>query len=208
VGPAGITLVAVSKTFPVEAAREAVMAGVADLGESYVQEAVDKIDSMDLPARWHFIGHLQSNKVRPVVKRFSLIQSVDSLELLQRIDRIAAEEGKVMDVLLQVNVAGEEGKFGMPPPEAHRVLSEASALNNVRVKGLMLIPPFYNDPEMNRENFAALGRLSVELDSRGYGNWESRYLSMGMTDDFETAILQGANMIRVGQAVFGFRRRN
>ncbi len=202
-----IVFVAVSKTFPPEALNAAYLAGITDFGESYMQEALDKQSALDIDVRWHFIGHLQKNKVRQAVKHFSLIQSVDSVSLMERIDRIAGEEGKVQEILLQTDLVGEETKFGIDPGEVFIALEKASKLKNILIKGLMIIPPFYDDPEENRENFRRLKEMSLEIDKKGFSNWEGKYLSMGMTDDFEIAIEEGSNMIRTGRAVFGPRRR-
>ena len=202
-----ITLVAVSKTFPVEYVEEAYNAGIRDFGENYIQEAVEKIDSTDIPVRWHFMGHLQSNKARIAVRYFPIIHSVDSKKLLKRINRIAKEVGKVPEVMIEVNLVGEESKFGVDPDEVYQILAEAENCENVKVCGLMLLPPFYDDPEKNRINFRKLKEIADGIDKMNYSNWENRYLSMGMTDDFEIAIEEGSNMIRVGRAIFGPRRR-
>lgn len=202
-----IVFIAVSKTFPPDALNAAFKAGVRDFGESYMQEALDKQIALSLDARWHFIGHLQKNKVRQAVKNFSLIQSVDSISLMERIDRIACEEGKIQEILLQTDLVGEETKFGIDPAEVFTALERAEKLKNILIKGLMIIPPFYDNPEENRTNFRRLKEMSTEIDKRGFSNWEGKYLSMGMTDDFEIAIEEGSNMIRVGRAVFGPRRR-
>lgn len=206
--PDEIKLVAVSKTFDPELIRHAFNMGIKDFGENYVQEALEKVEGLPGEIEWHFLGHLQKNKVRKVIMKFDMIQSVDSISLLQRIDRICREEGRHIDVLLQVNTAGEQNKYGMDPLHVPRVLEAAQSLENVEVTGLMLIPPFYDNPERNRSNFAALRELSLKLDDMDFKNWESRYLSMGMTDDFETAVSEGSNMVRIGRAVFGPRRRN
>lgn len=202
-----VTLVAVSKTFGEDAVREAFSLGVTHFGESYVQEAVDKIGNLEIDPEWRFIGHLQSNKVRSVVKAFNCIDSVDSEKLLKRIDFISGEEGKIMNLLLQVNVAGEERKFGIDPDEVGRLLEGAADLSNVKIRGFMLIPPFYDNPEMNRKNFADLRELWEKFKGIKITNWEPTYLSMGMTDDFEIAIEEGSNMVRTGRAIFGPRRR-
>ena len=202
-----IVFVAVSKTFPPEALKVAYSAGMRDFGESYMQEALDKQNVLNPDIRWHFIGHLQKNKVRQAVKNFSLIQSVDSISLMERINRIAGEEGKVQEILLQTDLVGEETKFGIDPADVFTALEKASKLKNILIKGLMIIPPFYDNPEENRKNFRRLKEMSIEIDKKGFSNWEGKYLSMGMTDDFETAIEEGSNMIRIGRAVFGPRRR-
>lgn len=206
--PEDITIVAVSKTFSEDLLLEAHSLGIRDFGESYVQEAVKKIDDLKIDANWHFIGHMQKNKAKPVVQRFKMIQSVDSDSLLARIDRIASEEKRITDVLLQINVAGEQIKSGMDPEDAKPLIEGAGKYENVRIRGLMLIPPFYEDPEENRENFAALRKLSENLSRSGFPWWEASFLSMGMSDDYEIAIEEGSNMVRIGRALFGPRRRN
>ncbi|MFP4497805.1 MAG: YggS family pyridoxal phosphate-dependent enzyme [Vulcanimicrobiota bacterium] len=205
-----ITLVAVSKTFPPGDVKTAGEAGLRHFGESYVQEGLDKIEELEnqLDATWHFIGHLQKNKVRKVVQNFQVIQSVDSIDLMKRIERISREELKHLDVLLQVNLVGEESKSGMKPEEIEPVLDVCADFTHTHIKGLMLIPPFYQDPEKNRRNFSRLKQIFIEIDEKNYPNWESRYLSMGMTDDFEIAIEEGSNMVRVGRGIFGPRRRS
>jgi PLP dependent protein len=201
-----VTLVAVSKTFGADLIGEAYRLGARNFGENYVQEAIAKIDSLGIDVKWHFLGHLQKNKVRPVALRFDVIQSVDSPELLTRIERLAEDENRNIEALLQVNLAGEDDKFGMPPELVAPTLVEASGFKRVKMVGLMLLPPFYYDPEKNRANFSALRELSEKIDKAGFPNWEGKYLSMGMTDDFETAISEGSNMVRVGRAIFGERR--
>jgi pyridoxal phosphate enzyme (YggS family) len=205
--PNEITLIAVSKTFEQDAIRAAYDYGVKDFGESYVQEAILKVDSLNIGATWHFIGHLQKNKVRPVVTRFNIIQSVDSVDLLNRLDRIAGEENKNIEALIQVNIAEENRKSGIKSSNVVSLLREAEICQHVKIKGLMLIPPFFENPEDNRRNFSNLRELSEELNSMNFLNWENRFLSMGMTDDFEIAIEEGSNMIRIGRAIFGPRGR-
>jgi len=205
--PGEITLVAIGKTFGGELIEEAYRAGISDFGENYVQEAIQKITGLDIKPRWHFIGHLQKNKVRPVVKHFQTIDSVDSPALLERVNRIAGEEGRHTEVLLQVNLVGEESKFGFEPAEVEPAIEKAAAFRNVDIRGLMLLPPFYEKPERNRINFRRLRKMAEEIDKRGFLNWENRYLSMGMTDDFEIAIEEGSNAVRIGRAIFGQRRR-
>lgn len=202
-----IMLVAVSKTFPVEYIEEAYRSGIREFGENYIQEATEKIDSLDISAHWHFMGHLQANKVRNAVKHFPVIQSIDSGKLLKRINRIAGEEGKTIEVLIEVNLVGEESKFGVDPAEVYPILESAQSYQNVKICGLMLLPPFYDNPEKNRTNFRKLKEMADEINKKDYSNWENKYLSMGMTDDFEIAIEEGSNMVRIGRAIFGPRRR-
>ena len=204
--PDGVTLVAVSKTFPAQAVREAFAAGLRTFGENRVQEAEAKIDALaglrDEGLRWHLLGHLQSNKARKAVGLFEVIQSVDSVQLARRLARAAAEAGRVARVLLQVDLAGEESKFGVPEAEAKATLERLSGLEGLRVEGLMTLPP-YLDAEDVRPYFR---RLRVLRDAaRDEGLLAGGELSMGMSHDFETAVEEGATLVRVGTAIFGQR---
>jgi pyridoxal phosphate enzyme (YggS family) len=204
--PASIRLVAVSKTFPPEAVRRAAAAGQVDFGENRIQEALPKMEATaDLPLRWHMIGHLQSNKVRRAVGPFACLQAVDSVELLRRLDAVAAETHTLVDVLLQVDLAGEVTKFGAPPNLLGGMLDAAEACTHARVAGLMLLPPYFEDPEGARPFFRRLRTLRDELLQAGRPPAMLRELSMGMSHDFECAIAEGATMVRVGTAVFGPR---
>lgn len=199
--PEEVRLVAVTKTVPLERILEAREAGLAVFGENYVQEAEPKVRALP-DAEWHFIGSLQRNKAGRAVELFSWIQTVDSPRLLAEIARRAARAGKVVPVLVEVNVGGETSKGGVDPAELPGILSAASGLPGVRVRGLMAIPPFADDPEESRSHFARLRELLASL--RG-GAAEMSELSMGMSNDFEVAIEEGATMIRVGTALFGIR---
>jgi hypothetical protein len=206
--PASIRRVAVSKTFGAEHVRAAAAAGQIDFGENRVQEALQKIgQTADLKIRWHLIGHLQSNKARKAVGPFGAIHSVDGLELLERLDRAAAEQGSRPDVLVQVDLAGEATKFGTPPDEARRLVEAAAACRGVRLAGLMVLPPFAEDPEASRPYFARLRRFRDELVAAGVPAGALGDLSMGMSHDFEVAIEEGATLVRVGTAIFGARPR-
>ncbi|HOE12604.1 MAG TPA: YggS family pyridoxal phosphate-dependent enzyme [bacterium] len=201
--PSEITLVAVSKTKPPEMVREAVAAGATILGENRVQEAESKIAELrDLPAVWHLIGHLQTNKANKAVLLFDLIHSVDSPRLVEAINRAAQSIGKRQAILLQVNIAGEEQKFGIPPGEFEHLLDYALAVPAVEVKGLMVMPPFSENPEEARPYFRALRDLAARYTNE-LGNRPE--LSMGMTGDFEVAIEEGSTMVRIGTAIFGAR---
>jgi len=204
--PASVRLIAVSKTFPIDAVREAAAAGQQDFGENRVQEALQKIaESTELQVRWHLIGHLQSNKARKAVGPFACIQSVDSLELLQRLDEAADAQGASPEVLVQVDLAGEATKYGASPEEAREIVRAGGRPRAVRLAGLMLLPPFLEDPEQVRPYFARLRELRDEL-SKGDADASSlRELSMGMSHDFEVAVQEGATMVRVGTAIFGRR---
>ncbi len=204
--PADITLVAVSKTFSADHVRAAVAAGQRDFGENKVQEALQKItDTADKEIRWHLIGHLQSNKVRKAAAGFACIHSVDSVELLQRLDAAAAEQQAAPEILIQVDLAGEATKFGAPAEQARRVLDAALEARAVRVAGLMLIPPWNEDQEQTRPWFARLRALRDGWLGEGLPAAALRHLSMGMSHDFEAAVEEGATLVRVGTAIFGTR---
>ena len=202
-----VRLVAVSKTMTVGIVQQAIEAGVTDLGENYIQEARDKINSLArFRANWHFIGHLQSNKAKYAVRMFDLIHSVDSLKLAQELDRYAKLNGKIQSVLVQVNVAKEDSKSGVYVEDTLRLVTEISRLENIAVKGLMTMPPIFNAPEKVRPYFAELRRLRDKIKAAGIPNVAMDELSMGMTGDFEAAIAEGATMVRIGTAIFGDRR--
>lgn len=204
--PGEITLIAVSKTFGVDHVRAAWQAGQIDFGENKVQEGLQKIaETADIPIRWHLIGHLQTNKARKAAVPFASIHSVDSVELLQRLDAAAAEGGATPDVLVQVDLAGESTKFGAPVETARRIVDTALACGAVRLAGLMLLPPWNEDQEQTRPWFSRLRALRDVWISEGVPRDALRHLSMGMSHDFEAAIEEGATMVRVGTAIFGRR---
>ena len=204
--PRDVRLLAVSKTFSLAHIRAAAAAGQRDFGENRVQEALQKIEtSTDLTIRWHLIGTLQSNKVRKAAARFSTIHSVDSLRLLDAIDRVAAEEGASPELLVQVDLAGEATKHGAPPPEASDIVRAAARCRAARVTGLMTIPPYFTDAEKARPYFAALRALRDTLLSDGVAPAYLRELSMGMSHDFHIAVQEGATLVRLGTAIFGNR---
>ena len=201
-----IRLVAVSKTMPTEVVKEAIDAGVTDLGENYIQEAREKINALAMyPATWHYIGHLQSNKAKYAVRLFDLIHSVDSLKLARELDKCAAKNAKVQTILVQVNVAKEDSKSGIFMEDTLKLLKEISAFENIAVKGLMTMPPYFNAPEKVRPFFAALRELRNRIKDEAIPNVAMDELSMGMTGDFETAIEEGATIVRIGTAIFGAR---
>ncbi len=200
--PEEITLVAVTKGIDLPRIREAVAAGVLDLGENRVQEAAPKIAALDRTVRWHMVGHLQHNKVRQAVALFTMVHSVDSLPLAVEIDRHTQVP---LEVLLQVNVAGEPQKFGVPPAEVLTLARGVAALPGLRVVGLMTIAPQAEDPEQARPVFRQLRTLRDQLSAQGVGGLTFPHLSMGMTDDFEVAVEEGATIVRVGRAIFGER---
>ena len=206
--PGEITLVAVSKTFGADRVRAAYHAGHHDFGENKVQEALQKIaETADIPLRWHLIGHLQSNKARKAALPFACIQSIDSLDLLQRLDAAAAESGANPEILVQVDLAGEETKFGAATEVARRVVDAALACRAVRLAGLMLLPPWNEDQEQTRPWFARLRALRDQWIADGVPRDAMRHLSMGMSHDFEAAIEEGATIVRVGTAIFGKRAK-
>jgi pyridoxal phosphate enzyme (YggS family) len=201
-----IRLVAASKTFPPPAIREAVAAGVSDIGENYIQEARDKYAALQgTPVRWHFIGHLQTNKAKYAVRMFDLIHTVDSYRLALELDRCAQKINKVQAVLIQVNLAGEASKSGVAPEEALPLIRRAAALEHIAVKGLMTLPPYFNAPEKVRPFFAALRRLRDRIAAEQLETTGLQELSMGMTGDFEAAVAEGATLVRIGTAIFGER---
>ena len=204
--PKEITLVAASKMNDAGRVREAVAAGVDACGENRVQELLEKHPQGAYEGRpVHFIGHLQSNKVRQIVGLVDLIQSVDSEALLRRIDAQAEKRGLVQDVLIEVNIGGEAAKSGVAPADLEALLAVAGACGHLRVRGLMAIPPIAEGPNGNREYFSAMHQLFVDIGGKKYDNVSMDFLSMGMSDDFEDAIDCGANMVRVGSSIFGAR---
>ncbi len=203
---ASIRLVAVSKTMPAEVVGEAIEAGVTHLGENYIQEAKEKINTLaTYPATWHFIGHLQSNKAKYAVRLFDLIHSVDSLKLAQELDKYAKKNDKVQAILIQVNVAREDSKSGVYLENTVQLLRDVSRLENIAVKGLMTMPPYFNAPAKVRPFFIALRELRDHINKEAIPNISMDELSMGMTGDFEAAIEEGATMVRIGTAIFGDR---
>jgi len=206
---AGITLIAVSKTFPAEHVRAASAAGQLDFGENKVQEALQKIaETSGVPGlRWHLIGHLQSNKAKKATGPFAVIHSIDSMDLLQRVDAAAVENGSRPEVLVQVDLAGETTKFGAPAEAARRLIDAAIGARAAQLKGLMLMPPWNDDQEQTRPWFRKLRELRDEWLGAGLPAGALQHLSMGMSHDFEAAIEEGATMVRVGTAIFGKRTR-
>jgi PLP dependent protein len=205
--PNSICLVAVSKTVPVETVKAAIEAGATILGENYVQEAREKFDALvHYPVSWHLIGHLQSNKVKYAVRLFDLIHSVDSLKLARTLDKEARKVDKLQPILVQVNISGEDTKSGIAAAEVPGLISAIGQLENLAVKGLMTMPPYFYQPEKVRPYFAALRKLRDRLKEQSQTNVSLDELSMGMTGDFEVAIEEGATLVRIGTALFGERR--
>ena len=200
-----VTLIAVSKTKPLSMVREIHSLNVIDFGENKVQELCDKYDKMEEKVNWHLIGHLQRNKVKYIVDKVKMIHSVDSFRLASQIDSEAKKKNVIVDILIEVNVAGEETKYGVSVEEVSPLIVEISSLQNVRVKGLMTIAPFVENPEENRVHFRKLRQLAVDIKKKNIDNVTMNELSMGMTNDFEVAIEEGATLVRVGTAIFGER---
>ncbi len=201
-----IVLIAVSKTKPVELVLELADAGVKDFGENHAQELVQKYDVIHEGINWHFIGHLQRNKVKYVVGRACLIHSVSSMRLAEEINKESLKKGVVSDILMEVNIAEEETKSGISEEEAEALLRQISTLPALRVKGLMAIAPPVEDPEENRGYFRQMREMKEKFQALGLPHVDLTELSMGMTGDFEVAIEEGATMVRVGTAIFGERR--
>lgn len=202
--PGSVRLVAVSKIHPPEAVRQALAAGQTIFGENYLQEAAGKIEALGPGPVWHFIGHLQSNKARPAAQLFDVVETVHSLKLARALDRHAAELGKRLAVLIQVNLGGEEQKSGCAPAEAAELAREAASLKALHLRGLMTMPPYDEDPEAARSIFAGLRELAAKL-ARELPPGSMDELSMGMSHDFQVAIEEGATLVRVGTAIFGAR---
>ena len=199
-----VLLLAVSKTVDVPRIKEAVDLGLVDLGENKPQEINWKYFEIE-NVRWHQIGHLQTNKVKYIIDKVCLIHSVDSLKLAEEISKRAKAKDITMDVLVEINIAGEEAKSGVPLSEAEELAVEISKLDNIRVKGLMTVAPFVENPEDNREYFKQMKKLFVDIKEKNYNNIDMQYLSMGMTNDYEIAIQEGANIVRIGTGLFGAR---
>ena len=200
-----VTLIAVSKTKPVSMIEEAMEAGIREFGENKPQEMKEKYEILSKDLHWHMIGHLQLNKVKYVVPRACMIHSVDSLRLAEKISAEAEKNHLVMPVLIEVNVAEEESKFGVKLSEAEDLIRQAAVLPGISIQGLMTIAPFVENAEENRGVFQKLRKLSVDIRSKNIDNVDMDELSMGMTGDYEVAIEEGATMVRVGTGIFGKR---
>ena len=200
-----VTLIAVSKTKPVRDIYEVMETGIKDFGENKVQEMCDKMEMIQQPLNWHMIGHLQRNKVKYIVDKATLIHSVDSLRLAQQISQEAQKKSVESNILIEVNVAEEESKFGLSTEEVIQMVEEISKLPSVHIKGLMTVAPFTDNPEENRPYFRNLKQLAVDIAEKNIDNVTMSVLSMGMTGDYEVAIEEGATMVRVGTGIFGAR---
>ena len=204
--PKTVKLVAVSKTVSADRVLAAIKAGVTDLGENYVQEAREKIEALKAEnVSWHFIGHLQSNKAKYAVKLFDLIHSVDSSKLAKELNKRAGTLGKVQQILIQVNISGEETKSGIDVEQALELVRRVSHFENLAIRGLMTMPPFFNAPDEVRPYFRALKDLQDVIREQAIPNVDMTEFSMGMTGDFEAAIEEGATLVRIGTAIFGER---
>ena len=200
-----VTLIAVSKTKPLPMLEEVYSLGIRDFGDNKVQELVDKAEQLPDDIRWHMIGHLQRNKVKYIVDKVYMIHSVDSLRLAEEISKEAVKRGIIVNILIEVNVAGEESKFGVTPEDTPGLVQEISHLPGILVRGLMTIAPFVENAEDNRIFFSALKKLYVDITNKNIDNVRMDYLSMGMTGDYEVAIEEGASFVRVGTGIFGER---
>jgi hypothetical protein len=199
--PGDIKLVAATKDVPAGLIKEAINAGLTDIGENRVQEAKQKFDAlMDQPVTWHMIGHLQTNKVKAALEIFSVIQSVDSERLA---DEISQRAQKCVEIFIEVNTSGEESKFGIAPEKAARLAEHISGLKNLKLTGLMTVGPLAGDEKAVRTSFRLLKSLFVQIKGLNLSGGELKYLSMGMSQDFETAIEEGSNLVRIGRAIFG-----
>lgn len=200
--PAEVTVVCVTKGVDPYSISEVFIHGIKDIGENRVQEALKKKASVLPGAKWHLVGHLQTNKVKDAIEIFDIIHSLDSIELAKKIDKEAGKIGKVIDLLVQVNTSGEETKHGIKPEDVSNFLREASVFSNIKILGLMTITPLTEDPEAVRPYFRSLREISERVKTEAIPNIEMQYLSMGMSQDFEIAVQEGANMIRIGRAIF------
>lgn len=203
-----VTLIAVSKTKPVTMLQEIYEQGIRCFGENKVQEMVEKYEEMPKDIKWHMIGHLQRNKVKYIIDKASLIHSVDSYRLAEEINIQAKKKNVVMPILVEVNIAKEDSKFGIYTEDSIQLVDEISKLENIAVKGLMTIAPYVEDPEENRQYFRNIKQLSVDITNKNIDNVSMDILSMGMTGDYTVAIEEGATMVRVGTGIFGARNYN
>ncbi|MDD6492732.1 MAG: YggS family pyridoxal phosphate-dependent enzyme [Firmicutes bacterium] len=201
-----VTLIAVSKTKPVSMLMEAYNCGCREFGENKVQELVDKYEVMPKDIKWHMIGHLQRNKVKYIVDKVALIHSVDSLKLAEEISKEASKKQVQVSVLIEVNVAGEDTKFGVKPEETEALIRKIAVLEGIHIEGLMTIAPYVDVPEENRQYFATLKQLAVDINRKNIDNVNMNVLSMGMTGDYMVAIEEGASYVRVGTGIFGERQ--
>ena len=200
-----ILLLAVSKTIDVPRIKQAVDCGLKELGENRVQEILEKYDTMGKDVCWHLIGHLQTNKVKYIINKVKMIHSVESIKLAEEIDKRAKQSNVIMDILVEVNIADQQSKFGVTPKETLSFIKNIAFLDNIRIKGLMTVAPFVDNPEENRDCFRRMRQLLVDINAEKIDNVNMNVLSMGMSNDFEVAIEEGATIVRVGTNIFGKR---
>lgn len=203
-----ILLLGVTKTIDTQRIKEMMECGIKSLGENKVQEIMDKYDVIGAEAQWHLIGHLQTNKVKYIIDKVKLIHSVDSLKLAQEIDKRAKQHDLIMDILIEVNIGEEASKHGIKQEEAIDLCQKIARLDNIRIKGLMTVAPFVENPQENRDYFIQMRKLFVDIKNKNIDNIDMVYLSMGMTNDYEVAIEEGANIVRIGTGIFGKRNYN
>ena len=203
-----VTLIAVSKTKPYTAIEEALPTGVRDYGENKVQELRDKYEILPKDIKWHMIGHLQRNKVKYLVGKATLIHSVDSIRLAEQIEKEYAKADEIANILIEVNMAQEESKFGITSEETEQLVREIAKFPHIRIKGLMTIAPYTDNPESNRVYFRNMKKLSVDIENKNIDNVSMSVLSMGMTGDYQVAVEEGATLVRVGTGIFGERNYN
>ncbi|MBN2677562.1 MAG: YggS family pyridoxal phosphate-dependent enzyme [Anaerolineaceae bacterium] len=203
--PAGVILLAAAKTRSLEEVQTVIQAGVTHIGYNYIQESIPIIQVVGSQANWHMIGHLQTNKAKTAVELFNMIETIDSWRLAQTIDRHCADIGKVMPVLVEINSGREANKTGVLPHEVDDLIAQVSTLKNIRVEGLMTMGPRFGDPEESRPYFKATREIFERLSARSYPNIKMQYLSMGMSNSYPIAIQEGANIIRIGNKIFGER---
>lgn len=206
--PQEVTLVAVSKTKPLSDIEELMNYGVEEYGENKVQELCDKYENISRPVNWHLIGHLQTNKVKYIVDKACLIHSVDSIHLAEEIEKQAAKKNVVANILIQVNIAHEDTKFGIDETNIYEIIDKIKDFKHIKIKGLMTIAPFVENPEENRVHFKKMKQLLLDIKSKNIDNIDMNILSMGMTNDYMVAIEEGATMVRVGTGIFGERNYN
>ncbi|HHX22978.1 MAG: YggS family pyridoxal phosphate-dependent enzyme [Tepidanaerobacteraceae bacterium] len=202
-----INIIAVTKNFPVSIIQKAVDQGIVILGENRVQEAAAKVENVKGDVQWHLIGHLQKNKVKRAVEMFSMIQSVDSISLANEINKRADKLKRVVEILVQINIGRETTKYGIEPEQAISFIKDVSLLSNLKVRGLMTIAPYKENPEEVRVYFRHMREIYENIKNKSFENIDMTYLSMGMSNDFEVAIEEGANMIRIGTGIFGARTK-
>ena len=204
--PQGVTMLAAAKQRNADEISRAIKAGVTMVGENYMQDALSVINEVEGPAEWHFIGHLQRNKVKKAVEIFDMIESVDSLRLAREIEKCCERIGKVMPVLIEVNSGEEEQKHGLLPQEVIPLMEETFSMSNIRIFGLMTMGPRFGDPENSRPYFRKTRELFERIKELHLPNVEMRYLSMGMTNSYQVAMEEGANLVRIGTKIFGERQ--